>query len=468
LATLDSLEYGRVRRGEAKALGIPVKMLDERVKEVRDKNGESDSLPWPEIEPHPDPVEPAQVLDEVAQIIRRFVIMDSEQVDAAALWVAHTYLTDAADVSPLLIVNAPERACAKTLLQTVLGRMCYRPLPASNASLSALFRAVELWKPTILIDEADTFFRDNAELHGLVNAGYARTGFVLRSEASGDSFSPRMFLVYSAKSIAGIGMERHLPDSTMSRGIVLNLRRKRPHETVERLRHADDEMFERVPAKLARFAKDAVRQIRLARPRLPDELSDRGQDNWEPLLAIAEVAGAEWLQRATAAALSLSGASEAAPSTGNELLADIREIFEGRKDTKISTASLIDVLTKDDEKPWGTYNRGQPISPRQLAKQLAAYGIKSKTVRLGSHNTPKGYEISQFADAFARYLGERPQPADPRGPTCDDADESSPTEDTLAVSAADAPSNVVATDTEDDLPRTPASNTARSRRDPVF
>jgi len=68
-------------------------------------------------------------------------------------------------------------------------------------------------------------------------------------------------------------------------------------------------------------------------------------------------------------------------------------------------ADLITSLTNDDEKPWATYNRGHTISARQLSKQLAAYGIKSKTVRLGPHNTPKGYEPSQFDDAFARYLG---------------------------------------------------------------
>ena len=309
------------------------------------------------------------------------MVVDAEQADAAALWVAHSHLIDVAAISPLLIINAPERACAKTLLQTVVGRMCHRPLPAANASLSALFRAVELWKPTIFIDEADTFFRDNTELHGLVNAGHARTGFVLRSEVSGDSYEPRMFSVYSAKSIAGIALERHLPDATMSRGIVLNLRRKRPDEAVDRLRHADDEMFERVVAKLARLAKDGSRQIRLTRPRLPDELGDRAQDNWEPLLAIAEYAGAEWLRRATTAALTLSSASEAATSTGNELLADIREVFERKQGRKISTADLIASLTNDDEKPWATYNRGHPS---------ARVSCRSNSRRTGSSQRPSG------------------------------------------------------------------------------
>jgi hypothetical protein len=331
-------------------------------------------------------------------------VLTIEQAHAAALWVALTWFIDVVEVAPLAIVNAPEKSCGKTQFLTVLGRMAYRPLPASNASASALFRAVELWKPTIMIDEADTFFRDNAELHGMVNAGYLRDGFVLRSEAVGDSFEPRMFSVFSAKALAGIALEKHLPDATMSRGIMFNLRRKLSHESVSRLRHADRDLFAGMAEKLARFAVDYSQQVRAARPSLPDVLSDRDQDNWDGLLAVASCAGDVWLARATAAALTLSGAGEKTVSTGNELLADIQHVFDSKKLDRISTADLIAALCDDQEGAWAAYNRGKQITPRQVAKQLAAYGIASKTIRLGAYETPKGFELSQFSDAFVRYL----------------------------------------------------------------
>jgi putative DNA primase/helicase len=404
LAALKPMDYDRLRKEEAKALGIQVKTLDDLVKAARDQENGPGRMPFVEHEPAEDPVDPARLLTEIAAVIRTFVVLEPEQADAAALWVAHTYLTDVIDVAPIAIINAPERACAKTLFQTLMGRMCHRPLPAANASLSALFRAIESWQPTILIDEADTFFRENDELTGMVNAGYKRGGYVLRSEPNGDSFEPRMFSVYGAKSIAGIALERHLPDSTMSRGIVFNLRRKMPHEKVERMRNADAGTFDRLASQLARFADDYSQQVRLARPTLPEELSDRAQDNWEPLLAIAQCAGPEWLQRALTAALAMSPASESTAGTGNELLADIKEVFDNRANQKISTVDLIQVLCGDEEKSWSTYNRGKPLTPRQLAKQLDVYGIKPKTVRQKNGKTPKGYDAAQFDDAFARYL----------------------------------------------------------------
>ncbi|MDP1637904.1 MAG: DUF3631 domain-containing protein [Candidatus Nitrotoga sp.] len=404
LASLKPLEYDRVRKDQATALMVRPGTLDAMVKAARSDENEADRLPFVEVEPHHEPIDPAQLLSEVSDTIRRFIVLDTEQAHAACLWVALTWFIDVVEVAPLAIINAPEKSCGKTQLLTVLGRMAYRPLPASNASASALFRAVEKWKPTILIDEADTFFRDNAELHGMVNAGYLRDGFVLRSEAVGDSFEPRMFSVFSAKALAGIALEKHLPDATMSRGIVFNLRRKLSHESVSRLRHADRDLFSGIAEKLARFAVDYSQQVRAARPSLPDVLSDRDQDNWDGLLAVASCAGDAWLARATAAALTLSGAGEKTVSTGNELLSDIQHVFESKKLNRISTADLIAALCDDQEGAWAAYNRGKQITPRQVAKQLAAYGIASKTIRLSAYETPKGFELSQFSDAFVRYL----------------------------------------------------------------
>jgi hypothetical protein len=255
-----------------------------------------------------------------------------------------------------------------------------------------------------LIDEADTFFGDNAELRGMVNAGYLRDGYVLRSEAVGDSFEPRMFSVFSAKALAGIALEKHLPDATMSRGLVINLRRKLRDESVSRLRHADRDLFSIIAEKLSRFALDYSKQVRLARPVLPNELSDRDQDNWDGLIAIAGCAGDEWVTRATEAAMKLSGAGEEVVSTGSELLSDIQHILKKKRVDKINFADLIQALCDDEEAGWATYNRGKSITPRQLSKRLREYGISSKSTRFGYDGVQKSFDSNQFNDAFARYL----------------------------------------------------------------
>ena len=419
LASMKPLEYERVRHEKAKEMGCRPGILDQLVKAARQDDDESGDLPFPEVEPWPDRVDPGQLLNDIAATILRFIVMEPEQADAAALWIAFTWFIDVVNTAPLAANNAPERECGKSQLLDAMGLMSARPLSVSNVSTAALFRSVERWGPTLLIDEADTFFRANDDLKGLVNAGHTRSNaFVLRTV--GDNHEPRRFSVWGAKALAGINLQKHLPDATMSRAIVFNLRRKLPHEQVERLRHADPGMFEDIASKLARFAEDYADRVRRARPHLPDVLSDRDQDNWDPLLAIAECAGPEWVQRATEAALKLSASNAGNTSIGNELLADIRQVFAREQVEKISTADLTYELSEDREKRWSTYNYGKMITPRQLANLLSPYGIRPKTVRFGD-KTPKGYTAPAFADAFARYLADpedMPQPRNDPPDSC--------------------------------------------------
>ena len=404
LSRLSPLEYDRIRKSEAKRLNIRITILDAAVKANSNTKKQTQRLPFDEIQPHLEAISPVLLLDDIKSIFTTYMVMDENEAVFATLWVCMTWFIDAIDTAPLAIVNAPEKSCGKTLLLELFSRLSYRPLPASNATVSALFRAVELWKPTILIDESDTFFLKYPELHGLVNAGYLKGGYVLRCEAIGDTYEPKKFSVYSAKALAGIKLEKHLPDTTMSRGIVFNLRRKLSSEKISRLRHADPAVFKVLAEKLARFGCDYTDQLKVSRPLLSDKLTDREQDNWEPLLAIALLAGDDWFKKATIAAIKLSDLSkERVATTSNELLSDIENVFIDKEITRISTVNLINALCEDDEAPWSTYNKGKPIAPRQLVNQLKFYGIKPRQIDINFVQA-RGFDLSDLKNTFLRYL----------------------------------------------------------------
>jgi putative DNA primase/helicase len=397
LSQLSPLQYDQVRKQEAKALGVRPITLDAAVKDAR-KGTIADDLPFVEVEPWPDEVDPAQLLTDIASTVRRFIVCDSETAHAVALWAAMTWFIDVVQVAPLAVITAPEKRCGKSQLLFLLGRLSARAITTSSISPAALYRTIDAWCPTLLIDEADAFMKDNEELRGLLNSGHTReSAYVIRTV--GDSFTPTKFNTWGAKALAGIG---HVADTLMDRAVILELRRKLPHEEVDRIRHAETNLFAELRSKLARFADDYRDQLRQTRPPLPQSLNDRAQDNWEPLLAIAMTVGDAWLQLGTIAALKLSSSESAALTVGTELLADIQEIF-GDDREKITTAELIRLLCSDEEKPWATFNRGRSISPRQVAKRLKEYGILSHTIRIGSE-TAKGYTVDQFREAFSRYL----------------------------------------------------------------
>lgn len=368
--------------------------------------------PFLAIEPSKDAVTPEKVLDAVYSQVDQYIVADAHHKIAITLWIAMTWFIDRISVAPLLLITAAERESGKSQLLNMISKLCARPLTLSNMTMAFIFRAITKWRPTMLIDEVDTFLRENAEQRGLINAGHTRDSAYV-GRVSGDEHEPTMYDVWSAKALAGIALERHLPDATMSRGIVISLRRKLKGEIVGRLRHADPEAFIRIASELARFALDYGDQVSQARPTLPYALGDRQQDNWEPLYAIAACAGPEWMARCEQAALASSRAAALAEDTGNSLLGDIRSIFHSREREKISSVELIDALIEDADAGWSAYNRGKPVTPRQVAKLLKPYGILPKTVRLGPGNTPKGYDLAQFEDAFARYLhspAEVPEP----------------------------------------------------------
>jgi len=356
------------------------------------------STPYEEVAPWPEPVDLRALLDQMRDTLRRHIIADHEVFSAATLWIVMTYLVDLFDIVALLVITAPEMRCGKSEFKRLIGRMVKRPVPADNMTAAVLFRCFDLWHPTLLVDEYDTFVKGNIELQGIFNAGHQRGGCVWR--CVGEDLIPKPFDVFGAKVLAGIG---RLPPTLTDRGIILPLRRKLPHEETLPQRAVPKAFFRDIQSKLERVGQDYADQIAAARPSLPGGLNHRAQDNWRPLFQIAAVVGGDWPARALSAALKLSRDKDEAKTLGVELLSDIQLVFDGRKADRISSSDLIAMLCTDDERPWAAFNKGYPITPAQVAKRLREFGILSKTIRVNG-TTLKGYFLSQFEDAFARYV----------------------------------------------------------------
>ncbi len=403
LAELDDLAYYRSRKTAAEALSISSADLDKLVRKVRTRTAPESAggsvMLFEDMEPWPMPVDGAVLLLGITATIQRFTVLSPEQARACALWVAFTWFVQGATVAPLLNITSPEKRCGKSTLLSLLSDLVARPLMASNISPAAIFRTVEKWSPTLLIDEVDTFLADKEELRGILNAGhYRKTAYVIRTV--GDEHEPRTFCTWCPKLLAGIG---RVPDTIRDRSIVIELRRKLVHEKIENVRHASPEDFLGLRRQLQRWAADELPRYARIRPEPVAGINDRAADNWEPLMALALLAGGDWPEHARLTAQRLSGLEKEAPSINAELLADIKEAFELKGRERLFTAELLESLCADEEKPWATWNRGKPISPHQLSKRLQEFGVRPDDVRIGAL-VRKGYKLEKFSDAFARYL----------------------------------------------------------------
>ncbi|MDP3064594.1 MAG: DUF3631 domain-containing protein [Chloroflexota bacterium] len=139
-------------------------------------------------------------------------------------------------------------------------------------------------------------------------------------------------------------------------------------------------------------------------------MNDRAAEGWEPLLAIADMAGGDWPCRARAAALALHAGAVAEESVGVLLLSAIRDIFHEKGTDKLPTAGILAALVERDDGPWGDWwgkqvRDGDTRGPgRKLSTLLRPYGVVSHNVALDDGSRPKGYALAGFADAFTRYL----------------------------------------------------------------
>jgi putative DNA primase/helicase len=409
LAKLPKLEYDRQRGEAATRLRVRVATLDNEVRDKRaSASDDAATLPHWRVEPSPVPVDGAALLDCLRQIFRRYIVLPKGADIALALWVLHAWTHDAGDISPFMVLVSPTKRCGKTSVLILLQYLTPRSELASNISAAALYRYIEYEHPTLLIDEADSFVKDDEQLRGILNSGHTKTAaYVIRTvEANGDH-QPHRFSTWAPKAIATI---RAIADTLEDRAVVVQLQRKPPGAMVERLRRRDNEGFAALRSKAARWAEDNFDKLVDPDPQVPDALNDRAADNWRPLLAIADLAGGEWPQLARQACLTLSG-ERPDDAVGVTLLADCREAF-GREEV-IRSVDLVTKLAADPERPWAEYNRGKPITQRQLARLLGTFGIISVNVNPPGLAQGKGYRRADFKEAWASYCpGQTPARAD--------------------------------------------------------
>lgn len=346
-----------------------------------------------------------KLLDDVHAFLGRFVAYPSEHAHVAhTLWIIHTHLMDAWESTPRIAFLSPEPGSGKSRALEVSELLVPNPIVALNVTPAYLFRKVDQYNPTILYDEIDTVFgpkaKDNEEIRGLLNAGHRRGAVAGRCKMVGKTVETEEIPAYCAVALAGLG---GLPDTLLTRSVVIRMKRRAPGERIEPFRRRIQEKpGHRIRDDIAAWAAGVLTQAEGAWPDMPDGIEDRNADVWEALLTVADLAGGEWPKRARVAAVALvTESQQSTPSLGVRLLADLRTVFGGRD--VMSTEVILNGLWALDEAPWGDL-RGKPLHNRGLANLLRPYGVRSTSVRVDEWHG-KGYRREDLHDAWMRYLG---------------------------------------------------------------
>ena len=367
---------------------------------------EGDTEEAAEIEPLPNNAV-AALLEQVAETLGRYVILPGEhERDVLALFAAHTWAIDGAHATPYMLVVSPEKRSGKSRLLQVLELVVARPWGVIGASEAAMFRKIAKAKPTLLLDEIDAIFGSHSErtepLRAILNAGNRPGATVAR--CVGENKDVEDFPIFCPKVLAGIDSGHRIPDTIRDRAVTIAMVRKTGGEPVERFRYRDaDAEAEPIREGLERWAVGAVDLLLAADPDLPHELDDRAAEAWEPLLAIADMAGGEWPERARAAAKALSGEQDRdEATTGTLLLGAIMDAF-GDAD-RMTSVNLIEAINAEEGLPFGGWRDGKGIDGRIVARLLKPYGVRPRPINLGGDKRAKGYLREQFEEPWERWL----------------------------------------------------------------
>lgn len=317
--------------------------------------------------PHHEGISHDEIYTALYELVDNHIVIDEPLKITFVLWVLFTYLTDITDIAPIAWITAPERACGKTTLLALFERVVSKPYFMTDPTQAVLYRIMDKYKPCLLIDEIDTGLKDKSTILGILNAGYSRHASKIGRVNTDKGGTVESFNAFGAKVLCGIG---GLQGTTASRAIRFEMRRKGKDDKVKRLNkttlpHSQTEIIRQKCKKWSDDNRQSVEAVKI--PQIA--IDDRAYDNWYILLQIASVLGV--YDKAVNACLAICQTKDE-PSQNEQLLADIREVWQGEK---MALKFLLERLTADDEKAANT--------------------------------TAKGYDKDQFTQIWERYLSPK-------------------------------------------------------------
>ncbi len=151
-------------------------------------NGSTDSgqpAAFADLEPWGDPVDGAELLDTIKAFSCRFLILPPGAADVFAAFALVTHAADVFRTVPYLALESPTPECGKTRVLEILALLSARPWFTLMPSTAVLFRVLEEFHPTMLLDECQAV-RGRGEaaenVRDLLLAGYKRGAKVPRCD----------------------------------------------------------------------------------------------------------------------------------------------------------------------------------------------------------------------------------------------------------------------------------------------
>jgi hypothetical protein len=352
------------------------------------------------------------LLNETRAFVRRFWAPPSETaLDAVTLWIAHTHAVDGenrlvCETTPRLFLCSTGPASGKSTALQMLELLSGRGKRIADPTAPAMLALIDQERATVLIDELDTLMGNGAggrSTRTVMLEGYSEGGFVAR----GSSVSPggtRMVSCFAPMAFAGMRqnfISNPKLDALRTRTIMLLCKPRTSGQPVESYRRRLHQGQARaLNAALVKWGSRHSNTMADCWPEPPEGIEDRAAELWEPLLAVGEVVGGVWLERARAAcrvlALGEPEQDDDEPDTPVEmLLADMGQVFMG--EDRLASRTIVERLRLLPGSPWKRYPN-VIAAGKEIAAMLEPRGVAPRPVWLDGV-TVRGYDRTDLEAA---------------------------------------------------------------------
>jgi putative DNA primase/helicase len=154
------------------------------------------------VEPWPEPADGDALIRDIVRKVRKHIVCSHDDALAIALWVMLAWVHDEVAIhSPILDVTSAEPMSGKSTTLGLVAFLAPRCLPSVEISEAALYRSIELWRPSFAIDEFDTVLvsDEKAGLRSVINSGHTRGQGVIRCVEP--DYTPQCFETFAPKAI---------------------------------------------------------------------------------------------------------------------------------------------------------------------------------------------------------------------------------------------------------------------------
>jgi hypothetical protein len=359
---------------------------------------------------------PSDTMDSLENIIREHLVCTDSQRTILTLWILHTYTYKASYLTPYLNISSPVEESGKSTCMTILRSFCARPWWAAGVSPSTFKGKIAADHPTVLLDNWHTLFRgtDKQQMTGFLLSGCDRArDFASRNQVYQSSFDTNDGHTFCPKAFAGL---EPLPPTLARRSIPIVLQRRKPQQVVKSAIHL---LLPQNTRKFTSWMKDWAKkrldqiannfeEYESKTPTLPG-FSPHQQECSRVLIALADLIGGHWPEKARAALLAIFREQQNRETSVVQLLSDIRDAFAHHHNPeRLFTAELLEYLHSLDHRTWYEWNnQGEPITAQALSRLLRkSFEIGPRTLRRKKEKL-RGYQQSDFIEHWERYLPVR-------------------------------------------------------------